>query len=163
MASLPLPRILSESEAHWRRVESGLQNLARRFRDGPGAPLRIAFFGPTGAGKSKLFNSLIGRVVSTSGYVRPCTRRPVYYLHEDWNALAASLDGEVESHSNLHWRDMMLIDTPDFDSVDESNRVEAERVFAEVDHRSTTGLETLLSVSEWSDAVSSGHGAYRTM
>ncbi len=63
-------RILS-ADAELLEIRMRLVNLRRRLRDGPHAPLRIAFFGPTGAGKSKLFSSLIERNVSGSGYQRP--------------------------------------------------------------------------------------------
>ncbi len=116
------------SDLHMRLV-----NLRRRLRDGPFAPIRIAFFGPTGAGKSKLFSSLIGKNLSESGFRRPFTRRACYYLHEDWKVLTPTLLGQVELHSDDHWKDAILIDTPDFDSVEEANRREAERVFLETD------------------------------
>ena len=102
-------------------------------RDGPDAPARVALFGPTGAGKSKLFSSILGRPVSSSGFRRPFTRRAVYFVHEAWRALTADLTGEVEAHEDDVWRELILIDTPDFDSVELENRDEAERVFREVD------------------------------
>ena len=40
------------------------------------APLLAVVGGSTGAGKSTLVNSLVGRVVTTSGVLRPTTRRP---------------------------------------------------------------------------------------
>lgn len=110
-----------------------LVNLRRRLRDGPGAPPRIAFFGPTGAGKSKLFSSLIGKIVSGSGFRRPFTRRSLYYIHDNWRPIVAALHGENEIHSEDAWRDVIIVDTPDFDSVEVENRVEAERVFMESD------------------------------
>ena len=110
-----------------------LVNLRRRLRDGPLAPLRIAFFGPTGSGKSKLFSSLIGKNLSGSGYQRPFTRRAFYFIHDDWRPLSPALVGDVEHHELDEWRDGVLIDSPDFDSVEASNRAEAERVFLEAD------------------------------
>ncbi|HBX81697.1 MAG TPA: hypothetical protein DEG88_07625, partial [Propionibacteriaceae bacterium] len=41
------------------------------------APLLAVIGGSTGAGKSTLVNSLIGRVVSAPGVIRPTTRSPV--------------------------------------------------------------------------------------
>ena len=110
-----------------------LGNIRRRLRDGPDAPLRIAFFGPTGAGKSKLFGSLIRDNFSGSGFKRPFTRSSFYYVHEDWKPLVATLQGEVSLHNDDAWLDTLLIDTPDFDSVETENRKEAERVFLESD------------------------------
>ncbi len=125
------PAMASEPELFELRLR--LVNLRRRLRDGPLAPLRIAFFGPTGAGKSKLFSSLVGRSVSPSGFRRPFTRRSCYYIHDDWRSLVPAIHGEAELHNDATWKDVILIDTPDFDSVDEQNRHEAERVFMESD------------------------------
>ncbi len=110
-----------------------LGNIRRRMRDGPDAPLRVAFFGPTGAGKSKLFGSLIGDNFSGSGFKRPFTRNSFYYVHYDWKPLVAALEGEVSLHENPDWHKTILVDTPDFDSVETENRDEAERVFLESD------------------------------
>lgn len=130
--SYRLPPVIEE-EPQLFELRLRLVNLRRRLRDGPLAPLRIAFFGPTGAGKSKLFSSLLGRRVSESGYRRPFTRRSRYFVHDDWRSLVAALHGEAELHEDATWRDIILIDTPDFDSVEEENRTEAERVFMESD------------------------------
>ena len=108
-------------------------HLERRYREGPDAPLRVALFGPTGAGKSKLFSSLVGRAISPSGFRRPYTRRTFSYLHRSRQALAPGLTGEVALHDDESWRDVLLIDTPDFDSVESSNRAEAERVLVDAD------------------------------
>jgi hypothetical protein len=47
------------------------------------APLLAVVGGSTGAGKSTLVNSLVGRVVSRSGVLRPTTRSPVLVHHPD--------------------------------------------------------------------------------
>ena len=54
--------------------------LLPRLR-GPGAPLLAVIGGSTGAGKSTLTNSLLRRVVSRSGVLRPTTRSPVLIHH----------------------------------------------------------------------------------
>ncbi|HEY6564361.1 MAG TPA: GTPase, partial [Pirellulaceae bacterium] len=96
-------------------------------------PPRAAFFGATGTGKSKLFSSLLGRAVSDSGFRRPFTRQARYYVHEDWRAIVSTLEGDVVTHADPKWREFVLIDTPDFDSVEIQNRAEADRVLAEAD------------------------------
>jgi hypothetical protein len=58
---------------------------------------------------------------------------PVYHVHADWVAKLSPLEGEVKAHAEAAWRDLVLIDTPDFDSVERSNRRQAERVFHEAD------------------------------
>lgn len=49
----------------------------------PDAPLLAVVGGSTGAGKSTLVNSLVGRCVSESGVLRPTTRMPVLVCHPD--------------------------------------------------------------------------------
>jgi ABC-type multidrug transport system fused ATPase/permease subunit len=128
-----LSPVIAANQSLLMELRRRLLNLRRRLRDGPYAPLRIAIFGPTGAGKSKLFSSLIGCHASPSGYRRPYTRRALYYVHDQWRALGPALAGNVRFHESDAWRDRILIDTPDFDSVEVDNRAEAERVFLETD------------------------------
>ncbi|WP_369201597.1 ATP-binding protein [Streptomyces sp. PU-14G] len=49
----------------------------------PEAPLLAVIGGSTGAGKSTLVNSLVGRKVSEAGVLRPTTRTPVLVCHPD--------------------------------------------------------------------------------
>ncbi|WP_440581849.1 dynamin family protein [Streptomyces flavofungini] len=49
----------------------------------PEAPLLAVIGGSTGAGKSTLVNSLVGRRVSEAGVLRPTTRTPVLVCHPD--------------------------------------------------------------------------------
>ncbi|MYS24848.1 ATP-binding protein [Streptomyces sp. SID4948] len=49
----------------------------------PEAPLLAVVGGSTGAGKSTLVNSLVGRRVSASGVLRPTTRTPVLVCHPE--------------------------------------------------------------------------------
>ncbi|MEV3860764.1 dynamin family protein [Streptomyces sp. NPDC050095] len=56
--------------------------LVPRLR-APEAPLLAVVGGSTGAGKSTLVNSLVGRVVSEAGVLRPTTRTPVLVCHPD--------------------------------------------------------------------------------
>jgi energy-coupling factor transporter ATP-binding protein EcfA2 len=111
----------------------GLLNLERRIGEGRTAPVRVALFGPTGAGKSKLFNSLLGEMASPASYRRPFTRRPVYYLHRARKEIARSLRGDVKLHERSGWEDRILIDSPDFDSVEAENRALAAQVYLEAD------------------------------
>ncbi|MGW5862076.1 dynamin family protein [Streptomyces sp. NPDC055239] len=56
--------------------------LVPRLR-APEAPLLAVIGGSTGAGKSTLVNSLIGRQVSEAGVLRPTTRTPVLVCHPE--------------------------------------------------------------------------------
>ncbi len=49
----------------------------------PAAPLLAVVGGSTGAGKSTLVNSLVGRRVTEAGVLRPTTRTPVLVCHPD--------------------------------------------------------------------------------
>src|SRR6266540_1921510 len=113
--------------SHRQRVAESLRNVERRLVEGPRAPLRIAIFGPTGAGKSKIFNSLIREALSPVSYRRPCSRQPLFYLHRRWEALAGSFRGDVRLHDRDSEEDLILIDAPDFDSVEAENRGAAEQ------------------------------------
>ena len=91
------------------------------------APLIVVLLGSTGAGKSSLFNAIAGSRLSESGVLRPTTRRPVALVHpEDVPAigLLPHLSGarlDVRTDSSIG-RGLVIIDAPDFDSVERSNR-----------------------------------------
>ncbi|OKI04606.1 ATP-binding protein [Streptomyces sp. CB02923] len=79
---LPLP-----GAARARRTRSELLDqlddyVMPRLR-APQAPLLAVIGGSTGAGKSTLVNSLVGRRVSEAGVLRPTTRTPVLVCHPD--------------------------------------------------------------------------------
>ena len=112
---------------------SQARGLRRRFEEGARAPLRLALFGPTGGGKSKLFNTLIGGEVSAAGFRRPYTMQPVTYVHEHWASRLRDLPGEPRPHRDEACRGLVLTDTPDFDSVERRNLEEAERIYASAD------------------------------
>ncbi|MEC4019710.1 GTPase domain-containing protein, partial [Streptomyces sp. H27-D2] len=79
---LPLP---GAARARRTRVELLAQlddYLVPRLRT-PEAPLLAVIGGSTGAGKSTLVNSLVGRRVSEAGVLRPTTRMPVLVCHPD--------------------------------------------------------------------------------
>ncbi len=124
------------------------EGLIRRIEDGPAAPLRIALFGPTGAGKSKVFNSILAESISPSGFLRPFTRRSVYFVHESLRDQIGELEGEVRWHSRDDWKSRVLIDTPDFDGVEDPNHAVAERVYL-----TTDVLVFLTDVNKYADAA----------
>ncbi len=113
------------------------------------APLLAVIGGSTGAGKSTLVNSLLGRVVSRPGVIRPTTRSPVLVHHPDDTeyfesdrilpGLARSRD-QANDTSTLQLvpdaslpRGLALLDAPDVDSVVQENRALAAQLLAAAD------------------------------
>jgi hypothetical protein len=113
------------------------------------APLLAVVGGSTGAGKSTLVNSLVGRQVSTTGVIRPTTRAPVLVHHSSdarWftddrilPGLARSTGASKDSRSlQLVTEDsippgLALLDAPDIDSVVVENRQLATQLLAAAD------------------------------
>ncbi|GEA81285.1 energy-coupling factor transporter ATP-binding protein EcfA2 [Cellulomonas uda] len=105
------------------------------------APLLVVVGGSTGAGKSTLVNSLLGVQVSAPGVLRPTTRAPVLVHHpldERWFSTDRVLPGlaRVVSDAGAAGEGralrlvasevlppgLALLDAPDVDSVDDTNR-----------------------------------------
>ncbi|WAX79962.1 dynamin family protein [Streptomyces sp. KMM 9044] len=83
-ARFPLP-VAGASRARANRDELLAQlddYLVPRLRE-PQSPLLAVVGGSTGAGKSTLVNSLVGRRVSEAGVLRPTTRTPVLVCHPE--------------------------------------------------------------------------------
>lgn len=113
------------------------------------APLLAVIGGSTGAGKSTLVNSLVGRTLTQPGVLRPTTRSPVLvFAPEDvaWFGdqrilpeLARTNASSADPHSvqliperNLT-SGLALLDAPDVDSVVASNRDLAQQLLAAAD------------------------------
>ncbi|MEV6961250.1 dynamin family protein [Streptomyces sp. NPDC051207] len=134
--------------------------LVPRLRE-PEAPLLAVVGGSTGAGKSTLVNSLVGRRVSEAGVLRPTTRTPVLVCHPEdhhwfsgmrvlpgltrvWAPQRAPdddplLPGEdparvlrIETADTLP-RGLALLDAPDIDSLLSDNRVLAAELLCAAD------------------------------
>jgi hypothetical protein len=117
------------------------------------APVLAVVGGSTGAGKSTLVNSIIGKVVSEPGVLRPTTRSPVLIHHPadaDWFVGDRVLPGMARSsgespggmedpgHLRLVAADtvpqgLAILDAPDIDSVVEANRDLATQLLAAAD------------------------------
>ncbi|MFI9646068.1 dynamin family protein [Streptomyces sp. NPDC052040] len=127
----------------------------------PEAPLLAVVGGSTGAGKSTLVNSLVGRRVSEAGVLRPTTRTPVLVCHPEdhhWFSGMRVLpdltrvwlphqEGGDDSHPLLERgervlrvettdalpRGLALLDAPDIDSLVAENRVLAAELICAAD------------------------------
>jgi energy-coupling factor transporter ATP-binding protein EcfA2 len=113
------------------------------------APLLAVVGGSTGAGKSTLVNSLVGSVVTESGVLRPTTRSPVLVHNPadaEWFGADRLLpDLERVDHPTHDPHSLQLVpldvvpqglailDAPDVDSVEESNRRLAAQLLAAAD------------------------------
>ncbi len=105
----------------------------------------VALAGTTGSGKSTLFNALSGLDLSRAGARRPTTSEVHACVWDpdgadellSWLAVPArrrtaresALDGEDQAAL----RGLVLLDMPDFDSIDEAHRHEVDRLVGVVD------------------------------
>lgn len=102
------------------------------------APLVVVILGSTGAGKSSLFNSLAGANLSKVGVLRPTTMKGQVLLHPE-NVLppplqAMQADDQVEVSQHEGGRaGLLLVDAPDFDSIEADNRSLARRLLEAAD------------------------------
>jgi energy-coupling factor transporter ATP-binding protein EcfA2 len=94
-------------------------------------PAVVVLGGPTGAGKSTLLNSLLRQDVSEADVVRPTTRTPVLAVNphdaEDMRLHPIAAAVETVEHRAVP-RGVVLVDTPDLDSVVTDNRVLAAQL-----------------------------------
>ena len=113
------------------------------------APLLMVVGGSTGAGKSTLVNSLLGREVTPPGVLRPTTRAPVLACHpadrpwfEDDRVLPgltrtiggpAGPGGLQLVPTDALPAGLALLDSPDIDSVEEVNRDLSRQLLAAAD------------------------------
>ena len=95
----------------------------------------VALAGPTGAGKSQLFNVLTGTELASVGRRRPTTSAgQAAVWGEGGDALLDWLEiGRRHRVAADGLEGLVLLDLPDFDSVETSHRLEAERVIALAD------------------------------
>ncbi|MBD0290739.1 MAG: 50S ribosome-binding GTPase [Thermoleophilia bacterium] len=95
----------------------------------------VALAGPTGAGKSQLFNALAGSELAAVGRRRPTTSAA---LAATWGDGADPLLDwlEIRRRHRLPGGDLeglVLLDLPDFDSVEAGHRLEVDRIVALAD------------------------------
>lgn len=109
-------------------------------------PLIIALVGGTGTGKSSIFNSLVGKAVSKTAAVRPCTRLPFAAASPKWSevlkecpvlemglSMNSNSSGgnviELVADPDVIFEEWILVDTPDYDSAELDHVTLAHNVF----------------------------------
>ncbi|MGW6539258.1 dynamin family protein [Streptomyces sp. NPDC055051] len=156
---LPLPDVPRARQTRAELLAQLDDYLVPRLKD-PDAPLLAVVGGSTGAGKSTLVNSLVGRRVSEAGVLRPTTRTPVLVCHPEDQHWFAGLrvlpqltrvwlpqadedrtaepgDAEdnalrVETSATVP-RGLALLDAPDIDSLIVENRLLAAELMCAAD------------------------------
>jgi GTP-binding protein EngB required for normal cell division len=109
-------------------AEAVVERAGRRLGLGVEATV-AALAGPTGAGKSSLFNALSGTELATASHRRPTTSRATAAVWGDvGDALLDWLEVPLRHRREGEPDGLVLLDLPDFDSVELSHRIEVDRV-----------------------------------
>ena len=135
--------LLPAAEAARARATQLRDHVAGHLRvraDSLDAPLLVLLLGPTGAGKSTLFNTIVGRAASPTGVLRPTTRIAVVLANPDDQAAlrAGALAGVAGERVRLIGdaavrAGLALVDAPDIDSIEHANRELADRLVEAAD------------------------------
>jgi GTP-binding protein EngB required for normal cell division len=101
----------------------------------------VALAGSTGSGKSSLFNALAGMELSTVGVRRPTTGVAHACVWGpggasellDWLGVTRRSGRAPDGDDQQSLRGLVLLDLPDFDSVEAGHRIEVDRLLELVD------------------------------
>lgn len=114
----------------------------------------VGLFGATGSGKSSLINALVGADIARTHVRRPTTSEALAAIWGaegstellDWLAVRERVvrDAPIDPRASQ----LILLDLPDFDSVEAGNREVAERLAAQVD-----ALVWVVDPQKYADAV----------
>lgn len=136
-ANLPLDMPgSSELEQSRRQLLTQLQSRILPHLESQDLPAIVVFGGSSGAGKSTLVNSLVREEISPASVLRPTTRTPVVALHpEDARVMESHALGEMATVKVVEGAipGVAIVDAPDLDSVDDSNRELSARLLDSAD------------------------------
>lgn len=104
------------------------------------APLLVLLLGPTGAGKSTVFNTIAGHAASETGVLRPTTRVAAVLIHPgDRETVLEGTFARIPTGQLRFIEDpsiapgLVLVDAPDIDSLEHANRALADRLVEAAD------------------------------